>query len=53
MRQLIGCGYVAVLNPKDTEGRWKISGTRHTIYGKTASQRVSASLPFSSSLARK
>lgn len=29
------CGYVAVANPNDTEGRWKISGTRHTIYGKT------------------
>ena len=28
------CGYVAVSNPNDTEGRWKISGTRHTLYGK-------------------
>ncbi len=28
------CGYVAVSNPNDTEGRWKIEGTRHTIYGK-------------------
>ena len=28
------CGYVAVANPNDTEGRWKIGGTRHTIYGK-------------------
>jgi hypothetical protein len=30
------CGYVAVSNPRDTEGRWKISGTRHTIYGRAA-----------------
>jgi hypothetical protein len=28
------CGYIAVSNPNDTEGRWKISGRRHTIYGK-------------------
>ena len=28
------CGYVAVANPNDSEGRWKIGGTRHTIYGK-------------------
>jgi Family of unknown function (DUF5906) len=28
------CGYVVVSNPNDSEGRWKISGTRHTIYGK-------------------
>jgi hypothetical protein len=28
------CGYVAVRNPNDTEGRWKISGRRHTIYGR-------------------
>jgi Family of unknown function (DUF5906) len=30
------CRYVAVRNPNDTEGRWKISGRRHTIYAKTA-----------------
>ena len=30
------CGYVAVANPNDSEGRWKIGGTRHTIYGKAA-----------------
>jgi hypothetical protein len=30
------CGYVAVRNPHDTEGRWKIDGRRHTIYGKTS-----------------
>jgi hypothetical protein len=30
------CGYVAVRNPNDSEGRWKISGRRHTIYGKTS-----------------
>ena len=28
------CGYVAVRNPGDTEGRWKIDGRRHTIYAK-------------------
>ena len=28
------CGYVAVRNPNDTEGRWKIGGRRHTIYAK-------------------
>jgi hypothetical protein len=27
------CGYVAVSNPNDSEGRRKIDGTRHTIYG--------------------
>ena len=30
------CRYVAVRNPNDTEGRWKISGRRHTIYAKIA-----------------
>jgi hypothetical protein len=30
------CGYVAVRNPYDSEGRWKISGKRHTIYGKSS-----------------
>lgn len=30
------CEYVAVANPNDTEGRWKIGGTRHTIYGQTS-----------------
>jgi hypothetical protein len=30
------CGYVVVRNPNDTEGRWKISGTRHTIYAKAS-----------------
>ena len=25
-------GYVAVSNPNDVGGRWKISGTRHTLY---------------------
>jgi len=39
MRQLIECGYVAVLNPNDTEGRWKISGTPHTSYGKIKSPK--------------
>ena len=39
------CGYVAVRNPNDTEGRWKISGRRHTIYGKanlTERERLAA-----------
>jgi hypothetical protein len=39
------CHYVVVRNPNDTEGRWKISGTRHTIYGKdslTENERVAA-----------
>ena len=39
------CGYVAVRNPNDSEGRWKISGKRHTIYGKanrTESERLDA-----------
>jgi hypothetical protein len=30
------CGYVAVRNPHDSEGRWKISGKRHAIYGKAS-----------------
>jgi Family of unknown function (DUF5906) len=30
------CGYVAVRNPNDTEGRWKIGGKRYTIYGKSS-----------------
>jgi Family of unknown function (DUF5906) len=39
------CGYVAVRNPNDTEGRWKISGRRHTIYGRatlTENDRLAA-----------
>jgi hypothetical protein len=43
------CGYVAVSNPHDTEGRWKIDGTRHTIYGKaslTVRDRIAAALKF-------
>jgi hypothetical protein len=28
------CGYTAVRNPNSTDGRWKISGRRHTIYAK-------------------
>jgi hypothetical protein len=39
------CGYVVVRNPHDSEGRWKISGTRHTIYGKaglTEHERIAA-----------
>ncbi len=43
------CGYVAVSNPNDTEGRWKIDGTRHTIYGKaplTVRDRIAAAFKF-------
>src|SRR5262249_55530500 len=41
------CGYVVVRNPNDTEGRWKISGKRHTIYAKAAlsvRDRIAAAL---------
>ena len=43
------CGYVAVRNPNDSEGRWKISGKRHTIYGKatlTDNERLAAALEY-------
>jgi hypothetical protein len=30
------CGYVAVRNPNDTGGRWKVTGKRHTLYAKAA-----------------
>jgi hypothetical protein len=43
------CGYIVVRNPHDTEGRWKISGRRHTIYGKaslTERDRIAAALEF-------
>jgi hypothetical protein len=30
------CNYVVVRNPHDTEGRWKMGGKRHTVYGKTS-----------------
>ena len=44
------CGYVAVSNPHDTEGRWKIDGTRHTGYaGRLRSRCATASMPPSSS----
>jgi hypothetical protein len=36
-----------VRNPNDTEGRWKITGKRHTIYGKdtlTPRDRLGAAL---------
>jgi hypothetical protein len=38
-----------VPNPTDTEGRWKINGTRHTIYGKaslTVNDRLAAARKF-------
>jgi hypothetical protein len=38
---------VAVANPHDSEGRWKISGGRHTIYGKaslTVRDRLAAAM---------
>ena len=34
--RLEACGYVAVRNPNDIEGRWKIDGRRHTLYGRAA-----------------
>ena len=43
------CGYVAVRNPNDTEGRWKIDGKRYTIYGKatlTERDRLAAALKY-------
>jgi Family of unknown function (DUF5906)/CHC2 zinc finger len=43
------CGYVVVSNPNDTEGRWKISGSRQTIYGKsslTVRDRLNAAFKF-------
>jgi hypothetical protein len=43
------CGYVIVRNPNDSEGRWKISGRRYTIYGKTSlteRDRIAAALEF-------
>ena len=43
------CGYVAVSNPNDAGGRWKISGTRHTLYGKaefTVRDRLAAAMKF-------
>jgi hypothetical protein len=45
------CAYVVVSNPNDSEGRWKISGTRHTIYGKaslTIRDRLAAAFKFTS-----
>jgi len=30
------CHYVVVRNSHDTEGRWKMGGKRHTVYGKTS-----------------
>jgi hypothetical protein len=44
------CGYVAVRNPNDSEGRWKIGGRRHTIYGKitlSESERIDAAYRLS------
>jgi hypothetical protein len=43
------CGYVAVANPNDTGGRWKIDGVRHTLYGKTGfavRDRLAAAMKF-------
>ena len=43
------CGYVAVSNPNDTGGRWKIGGIRHTLYGKadlTVRDRLAAAFKF-------
>jgi hypothetical protein len=41
------CGYVAVRNPSDAGGRWKVCGRRHTIYGRadlTVRDRVAAAI---------
>jgi len=46
------CGYVAVRNPNDSEGRWKIEGKRHTIYGKaslTERERIDAAFKLAGS----
>jgi hypothetical protein len=46
------CHYVVVRNPHDSEGRWKIAGRRHTIYGKdslTENERVAAAFAFTGS----
>ena len=43
------CGYVAVSNPNDVGGRWKINGVRHTLYGKvefTERERLNAAFGF-------
>jgi hypothetical protein len=43
------CDYIVVRNPNDTEGRWKIEGKRHTIYGKktmTERDRIAAATLF-------
>jgi hypothetical protein len=45
--------YVPVRNPNDTEGRWKINGRRHTIYGRaTISERDRLKAAFDFSGAR-
>jgi hypothetical protein len=43
------CGYVAVSNPSDSEGRWKIDGVRHTIYGRASlavHERIATAMKF-------
>ena len=43
------CEYVAVSNPNDASGRWKIKGVRHTLYGKvelSERDRLDAALKF-------
>jgi hypothetical protein len=43
------CGYIAVSNPNDAGGRWKINGVRHTLYGKsdfTVRDRIAAAIKY-------
>jgi hypothetical protein len=43
------CGYVVVRNPDSIDGRWKISGKRHTIYAKAGlseRDRIAAAYEF-------
>jgi hypothetical protein len=45
------CGYVVVPNPEAVDGVWKISGVRHTLYGKaslTSAARLRAARKFAS-----
>jgi hypothetical protein len=46
------CEYVVVRNPDSLDGRWKIKGKRHTIYGKAAlseRDRLAAALDYTGS----
>ena len=50
------CHYVVVRNPHDSEGRWKIGGVRHTIYGQdalTVAERIKAAQELAAELTAK